>query len=317
MSAASLLPSFSLSAMPGPVMPMDVAMRIYISHSPPPPLRGFLSSYEAPRHWTKSHRAQRDRAAAALRPCLSSQQRATHDQCWSGKGEKKKVVFADSKGMSLTAVRVFSKNEEERGGGGDDLQFDMSDLENAAMELKISSEQHLALDFKQPSADYLEFRERLLRDSVCLENCSLQERLLSGTVKVRNVGFEKSVRVRATFDSWASFVDVDCAFMNNVYGGHDTDTFAFALDLPAHIPPQNRVEFCVCFQAADRIFWDNNSGNNYTVKHVGWTDERKESSGGGEVPVVDPEQLGSPRMCSGFFPAWQGWNHVDAAMPYW
>ncbi|XP_077350845.1 protein phosphatase 1 regulatory subunit 3C-B-like [Festucalex cinctus] len=304
MSAASLLPSFSPSAMPGPVMPMDVAVRFYISHSPPP-LRGFLSSYEAPRHRTKKQRAQR--AGVALRPCLSNQQGATHKQYWGGQVAKKKVVFADSKGMSLTAVRVFSKNEEER---NEELQFDMSDLENAAAELKISSERHLALDFKPPSADYLDFRKRLLRDSVCLENCSLQGRSLSGTVKVRNVGFEKSVRVRATFDSWASSADVDCSFMNNVYGAHDTDTFAFALELPAHIPPQNRVEFCVRFDVADRTFWDNNDGNNYAVKHVGRS--------GGELPQADLEQLGSPRMCSGLFPAWQGWNHVDAgAVPYW
>ncbi|XP_019715946.1 protein phosphatase 1 regulatory subunit 3C-B [Hippocampus comes] len=319
MSAASLLRSFSPSAMPGPVMPMDVAMRFYISHSPPP-LRGFLSSYEAP--FTRSKRRDRAAATAAgLRPCLSSQQRAAQHEGWSSKGEKKKVVFADSKGMSLTAVRVFSKNEEER--NGDELQFDMSDLENAAMDLKISSACSLELDFKQPSADYLDFRNRLIRNSVCLENCSLQERSLTGTVKVRNVGFEKCVRVRATFDSWASFMDVDCTFMNNVYGANDTDTFAFVLDLPADIPPHNRVEFCVCFEARDRTFWDNNDGKNYGVKHVGWTGvsspapAEQQKASGVKVVEMDLDQLGSPRMCSGFFPGWQSWNHADASVPYW
>ncbi|KAM9809488.1 protein phosphatase 1 regulatory subunit 3C-B-like [Syngnathus typhle] len=323
MSAARLLPSFSPSAMPGSVMPMDAAMRFYVGHSSPP-LRGFLRSYEASLHQTKS-RGQRDRAATAtatLRPCLSSQQQtALHKDSWSSKGQKKKVVFADSKGMSLTAVRIFSKNEEER---VSELQFDMSDLETAAMELKINSACNLALDFKQPSADYLDFRNRLIRNSVCLENCSLQERSLTGTVKVRNVGFEKSVRLRVTFDSWASFVEVDCTFMNNVYGAHDTDTFAFVLDLPADIPPQNRVEFCVRFEVRDRTFWDNNDGKNYVVKHAGWTgsvsslpptEHTKPSSI--KLPVQDLELLESPRMCSGFFPGWQSWNHVDPAVPYW
>ncbi|XP_054655587.1 protein phosphatase 1 regulatory subunit 3C-B-like isoform X2 [Dunckerocampus dactyliophorus] len=310
--------------MPGPVMPIDVAMRFYISHSPPP-LRGFLSAYEAPLHRAKN-RAKRDQAA--LRPCLSSQQRPTHDDGWNGKGVKKKVVFADTKGMSLTAIHVF-KNEDEHGAGSmEELQFDMSDLESAAMELKISSVRSLALDFKQPSADYLDFRSRLIRNSVCLENCSLQERSLTGTVKVRNVGFEKSVQVRATFDSWASFSDVDCTFMNNVYGGHDTDTFAFVLDLPAQIPPQKQVEFCICFKVRDQTFWDNNDGKNYVVKHVGWTggsssysaEHKKPAesrSGGVKVLEMDLDQFGSPRMCSGFFPGWQSWGHVDAAVPYW
>nr|XP_057907428.1 protein phosphatase 1 regulatory subunit 3C-B-like isoform X2 [Doryrhamphus excisus] len=309
--------------MPGPVMPIDVAMRFYISHSPPP-LRGFLSAYEAPRHRAKNRANQ-----AALRPCLSSQQRPTQDDGWSGKGVKKKVVFADTKGMSLTAIHVFSKNEDEHdAANAEELQFDMSDLENAAMELKISAVRSLTLDFKQPSADYLDFRSRLIRNLVCLENCSLQERSLTGTVKVRNVGFEKCVQVRATFDSWASFSDVDCTFMNNVYGGHDTDTFAFVLDLPTHIPPQNQVEFCICFKVGDQIFWDNNDGKNYVIKHVGWTGgsstgsaEHKKAaesrSGGVKVLEMDLDQFGSPRMCSGFFSGWQSWGHVDTAVPYW
>nr|XP_061793836.1 protein phosphatase 1 regulatory subunit 3C-B-like [Nerophis lumbriciformis] len=292
--------------MPGPVLPMDVAVRFYISHSPPP-LRGFLGSYEAPRRRSKRERA------TALRPCL--QRAAALDEGWSARGQKKKVVFADSKGMSLTVVRVFSKNEEERcGGAGEELQFDMSDLENAAAELKIQPARGLALDFKQPSADYLDFRNRLIRDSVCLENCSLQGRSLTGTVKVRNVSFQKSVLVRATYDSWASFVDVDCTFMNNVYGAHDTDTFAFVVDLPEDIPPHHRVEFCVRFQVPDRTFWDNNDGKNYTLKHAGWASTQEDVKPAAKIPEMDPEQLGSPRMCSGFFPGWQSWNH---AVPYW
>ncbi|XP_061823617.1 protein phosphatase 1 regulatory subunit 3C-B-like [Nerophis lumbriciformis] len=325
MSAASLLRSLSPSAMPGPVLPMDMAMRFYISHSPPP-LRGFLSSYEAPRHRNKG-RAQRDQAA--LRPCLSSQQRTDGCDGWGGKGLKKKVVFADTKGMSLTAIHVFSKNDDERGAGAvEELQFDLSDLESAAMELKISPVQTLALDFKQPSADYLDFRNRLIRNAVCLENCSLQERSLSGTVKVRNVGFEKSVQVRTTFDSWTTFSDVDCTFMNNVYGCHDTDTFAFVLDLPANIPPQHLVEFCICFRVQDQVFWDNNDGKNYVIKHLGWdggtssdsVEHKKaaESRGGGvKVLEMDLDQFGSPRMCSGFFPGWQNWSQANTAVPYW
>ncbi|XP_077586086.1 protein phosphatase 1 regulatory subunit 3C-B [Stigmatopora nigra] len=333
MSSASLLRSFSPSAMPGPVLPMDVdmAVRFYVSHSPPP-LRGFLGSYETPLRRSKRERAAAAMAAAAaLRPCL--QRGAAPHEAWGARGQKKKVVFADSKGMSLTAVRVFSKNEEERVGGvgtGEELQFHMSDLENAAAaaaELKIRPPVGLALDFKQPSADYLDFRRRLLRDSVCLENCSLQGRSLAGTVKVRNVGFQKSVLLRATFDSWANFVDVDCSFMNNVYGAHDTDTFAFALELPAEVAPHHRVEFCVRFRVPDRTYWDNNDGKNYALKHAGcW-----EKLGGGQchgqvaavaaanlLPEMDQDQLGSPRLCGGaaggFFPGWQSWNR---AVPYW
>lgn len=321
---------------------MDVAMRFYISHSPPP-LRGFLSPYE------ELHRAknrvkqsttcsQKQQLYKPLRPCLSSQQKAVDDDgCvgWNGgKAGKKKVVFADSKGMSLTAIHVFSKFDDEpyrdkrRGGITEELQFDMTDLETATMDLKISSVRSLALDFKQPSADYLDFRNRLIQNSVCLENCSLQERSLTGTIKVRNVGFEKSVQLRATFDSWTSFSDVECTFMNNIYSCQDTDTFAFVLELPTYIPPQNRVEFCICFKVQDQTFWDNNDGKNYALKHVGWNGEdivmpaeqkkpSEQRNGSMKLLEMEFDQFGSPRMSSGLFPGWQSWGQIDNTVPYW
>ncbi|XP_068183308.1 protein phosphatase 1 regulatory subunit 3C-B-like [Antennarius striatus] len=331
MSAASVLRSFSPSAMPGPVMPMDVAMRFY--HSPPP-LRGFLSSYEELHRAKNRANKTREQRFKPLRPCLSNQQR-DGGECvgWAdNKAGKKKVVFADTKGMSLTAIHVFSKFDDEPyrhkvHGGLEELQFDMTDLETAAMELKISPARSLALDFKQPSADYLDFRNRLLQNSVCLENCSLQERSLTGTVKVRNIGFEKSVRLRVTFDSWANFADVECTFMNNIYSCQDTDTFAFVVELPARIPPQNRVEFCVCFKVKDQVFWDNNDGKNYAVKHTGWSvttavapEQKKtpEHKGGGvKVLEMEFDQFGSPRMSSGLFPGWQSWGQIENAVPYW
>ncbi|KAM3863172.1 protein phosphatase 1 regulatory subunit 3C-B-like [Diretmus argenteus] len=336
--------------MPGPVMPMDVAMRFYISHSPPP-LRGFLSSYEdlqrARNRVNQSHNhSNRQQLYKPLRPCLSTQQKAVDEGACIGwnngkaSANKKRVVFADSKGMSLTAIHVFSKFDDEpcrnRGCKGitEELQFDMSDLESATMDLKINLVRSLALDFKQPSADYLDFRNRLIKNSVCLENCSLQERSLTGTIKVRNVGFEKLVQVRTTFDSWVSYTNVDCTFMNNVYGCQDTDTFAFVLELPTNVPPQNRVEFCVCFKTQDQTHWDNNDGKNYTLKHVGLNgedlntltspptpaDQKKASEHkNADVKLLEMEldQLGSPRMSSGLFPGWQSWGQIHNSVPYW
>ncbi|XP_010752047.1 protein phosphatase 1 regulatory subunit 3C-B [Larimichthys crocea] len=345
MSAASVLRSFSPSAMPGPVMPMDVAMRFYISHSPPP-LRGFLSSYEElqrAKNRVNQSTTCIQQLYKPLRPCISSQQKAVDGgDCmgWNStnKASKKKVVFADTKGMSLTAIHVFSKFDDEPyrnkrcGGVTEDLQFDMADLETATMDLKISSARSLVLDFKQPSADYLDFRNRLIQNSVCLENCSLQERSLTGTIKVRNIGFEKSVQLRATFDSWTSFTNVECTFMNNVYSCQDNDTFAFVLELPTYIPPQNQVEFCICFKVQDQVFWDNNDGKNYILKHVGWSGEHlniptpptsaeqkpsEHKNGGVKVLEMDFDQFGSPRMSSGLFPGWQSWGQIDNTVPYW
>nr|7QM2_B Chain B, Protein phosphatase 1 regulatory subunit 3C [Homo sapiens]7QM2_D Chain D, Protein phosphatase 1 regulatory subunit 3C [Homo sapiens] len=180
---------------------------------------------------------------------------------------KKRVVFADSKGLSLTAIHVFSDLPEEPAW---DLQFDLLDLNDISSALKHHEEKNLILDFPQPSTDYLSFRSHFQKNFVCLENCSLQERTVTGTVKVKNVSFEKKVQIRITFDSWKNYTDVDCVYMKNVYGGTDSDTFSFAIDLPPVIPTEQKIEFCISYHANGQVFWDNNDGQNYRIVHVQW-----------------------------------------------
>ncbi|KAL2083352.1 hypothetical protein ACEWY4_021125 [Coilia grayii] len=319
--------------MPGPTMPVDVAMQLYIAHSPP--LRSFLSSYEdrRARGLVNAH------CYKPLRPCLSSRCRPHHLEAPCPMGwqkpkakDKKRVVFADSKGMSLTAVHLFSNSEDaEVTQALSQLQLDLTELENAAATLRVSPSQSLTLDFPQPSADYLDFRSRLLKNSVCLENCMLQEHSLTGTVKVRNLAFEKSVQVRITFDSWRSLQDVECAFMNNVYGCQETDTFSFAVELPGYLAPGNRVEFCICYQAAEQTFWDNNDGNNYRLIPAPWKNHESKWSPSGkkkETTTAGPkkpirklgsqfDRLASPRTSKGFFTGWQTWDCIENSAPYW
>lgn len=306
--------------MPGPMM------EFYISSSPPP-LCGFFGPYEELQKPQKRLGSCRyKQLSEPLRPCLSRQPLVAYH---GSKAAKKKVVFADSKGMSLTAIHVYSSFDDKvvrnRLGGGDQIQFAMNDLEAAIVDLKICSERSLLLDFRQPSADYLNFRNRLIQNSVCLENCLLQEHSLTGTVKVRNVGFQKSVWLRATFDSWASFTDVKCTFLNNVYSCQDADTFAFILDFPKSILPQHRVEFCICYQVQDQTFWDNNDGKNYTLKHTGWKgdelrnlqEDRNLEGTGLKLLEIDFDQLGRPCTSSRQFPGWQSGGHMENTVPYW
>lgn len=331
-------------------------MQLYIAHSPP--LRSFLSSYEECRARSlvpPSH------CCKPLRPCLSSrnhlqttclgwpQTQQQHQpvplkESNRAKDKKKRVVFADSKGMSLTAVHLFSKSEdkEKMSPTLGRVRFDLAGLENAMANLDASKNapqrRRLALDFAQPSADYLDFRNRLLRNSVCLENCALQERSLTGTIKVRNLAFEKTVLMRITFDSWSSFRDVECTFMNNVYGCQSTDTFTFALELPEDVPSEERVEFCVCFRATGREFWDNNDGHNYRLVPGPWRPSESEWSSNlantkkekpvATVVVSEPKkpirklgsqfgQIVSQRASCGFTSQWQGWGLIEDTAPYW
>ncbi|XP_042337989.1 protein phosphatase 1 regulatory subunit 3C-B-like [Plectropomus leopardus] len=324
-----------------PIMPVDMAMRICLASSPP--LRSLLGNCD---HRYSSSGAALLKHCEPLRPCLSSglsfgnvamatttSPSAATDiggSAWLRR-TKKSVVFADSRGLALTTVHVFNEADDDV---LTELQFHLMEIEGAAARLHLGDDTDaadrgsgLVLDFTQPVADYLDLRNRLKAQQVCLETCSLQEHLLSGTVQVRNLCFDKSVSVRITFDSWRSFKDIPCLYLNNVYGCPDTDTFSFSVSLPEVLEPSNMVEFCIQYQTQDHTFWDNNHGNNYRLVNPNSSSTHSSETPAGleirrdcgrdkrEEMQFDP--FGSPRTSAGIFPEWQSWGHVETSAPYW
>ncbi|XP_078269027.1 protein phosphatase 1 regulatory subunit 3C-B [Rhinoraja longicauda] len=310
-------------------MPVNLALRLCLAHSPP--MRNFLGPYEGCRGLNGGVGCGR---LKPLRPCISARTVAAEPcndaAAWAhhARGKRKKtVVFADDKGFALTAVHLFSEFDDSLA----ELQFELTDLGHTTGSggLKVKdSGQPLVLDFPQPSADYLGFRSSLMKNSVCLENCTLQEKFIAGTVMVRNLSYHKAVQIRITFDAWKSYKDVDCTFVNNIYGCSDTDTFSFAIDLPtSYLTPLEKAEFCVSFKIGEQTYWDNNDGKNYGIIRA----ERK--SDGIQAPVIlknemvakvcgktamiECELYGSPRASSGLVPEWHSWGKIETGLPYW
>ncbi|KAG8435236.1 hypothetical protein GDO86_013258 [Hymenochirus boettgeri] len=305
-------------SLPRSIMPVDMAVRICLAHSPP--LKKILSPYDdcKGRNFVNRYKP--------LRPCLSLKKeydsRSSEWKCAKSRS-KKKVAFADSRGLSLTTVHVFSQLKDD---SAIDLQFDLIDLEDITASLKLHEEKNLILGFSQPSADYLQFRSRLQKNLICLENCSIQERSIAGTIKVKNMSYKKSVKVRITFNTWKSFVDVDCVYMNNVYGSSDTDTFSFFIDIPPNIPCHEKIEFCLSYESEGQIFWDNNDGQNYSVFRAEWKSDGvqapfppKKDTASYEFQkssqFSDFDQFGSPRTSASLYPEWQSWGKTES--PYW
>ncbi|KAL7884134.1 hypothetical protein AOLI_G00069040 [Acnodon oligacanthus] len=178
---------------------------------------------------------------------------------------KKRVVFADSKGLSLTSVRMFSKKEEKP-------------HEEVPVSLRLKSLRwvgeraqgpRLCVGFAQPCADLQAFQQRVRHSPVLLESCCVTERALVGTVRVWNLSYEKVVHIHITFDSWRTQQDVPCAFLQRCCGEPDTDSFSFHVAVPEALEVQEHIEFCVKYlpQGHSQAFWDNNDGNNYSL-HV-------------------------------------------------
>ncbi|XP_023276288.1 protein phosphatase 1 regulatory subunit 3C-B-like [Seriola lalandi dorsalis] len=322
-----------------PIIPVNMAVRICLASSPP--LRSFLGNYD---NCCSSSAAALLQHCEPLRPCLSSNvtmatttspsaAREISSSSGRTRRRKKNVVFADSRGLALTAIHVIDEAENDP---LTELQFHLTEIEGATAALHLGGNKDVAdcgsglvLDFTQPAADYLDLRNRLKAQQVCLETCSVQERILSGTVQVRNICFEKSVSVRITFDSWCSFQDVQCRYLNNVYGCPDTDTFSFLVSVPELLEPSKRVEFCIQYQTEDQTFWDNNHGNNYGLVVAdpnGSPNRSTESTVGLEIQrdgvgeqreEMEFDPFGSPRTSAGIFPEWQSWGHIETTAPYW
>lgn len=228
----------------------------------------------------------------------------------AAKKGKKQVTFADHKGLSLTKVKIFSEFNDPIG-----IPLNIQEMLNSALTL-VAEKDKLVLDFTQPSADYLLFRQCLESNYVCLEHCMLKEKALAGTIKVKNLSFEKSVKVRVTFDTWKSHKDVDCLYVKDTYPGSRHDTFSFEVVLPDQLRPHEHIEFAICYEVDGRMYWDSNRGNNYRIV---WSSLKR--SGQGICSQHDLgihfDRYGSPTCSHGIFPDWPSYAAYENIGPYY
>lgn len=171
--------------------------------------------------------------------------------------------------------------------------------------------------FSQPASDYLEFRRRLDEGFVSLENVIVKEsaETVIGTVKVKNINFEKEVFVRCSADSWMTQEDTFCTYISNsnpaIPGSVKViyDTFSFKLTLP---PRSRKIEFCVCYRSDGKEFWDSNGGKNYVIV-------KKPAGGKTSEPMPVPSHryndAAYAKMDS--WSEFASWTHLTNDGPYW
>ncbi|KAM9310985.1 protein phosphatase 1 regulatory subunit 3C-like [Gastrophryne carolinensis] len=184
---------------------------------------------------------------ATLRSCLVPTPRPPDPR-------KKGVVFADTLGLALTTVRHFTRTLFDE----DNLSLALASLRA----LRPISNSTYTLDFNPPTNDYSSFRAKLAKQNVCLEQCAIQGAAVAGTVRVRNIGYEKRVTLRVSYDDWKSHYDLPCSYLHDPYGGGETDTFSFRLSLPLGT---QQAEFCIYFWCQGEEHWDNNADKNYSL----------------------------------------------------
>lgn len=327
-------------------MPADYEM--LVSHSPPvyshSPQNGFLSSfrpfqYNPDKFCNSSARNCRSTSSTSFpplnlprigqssprRPCLVSRPddgTSSDEDPTSPTKLKKKVVFADDKGMPLSHVRVMTEPSNVPPIWTNRFLAQVTQGINAE---PLATEEPWEIKFTQPASDYVEFRKRLDTCKVSLENVIVKENedCIIGTIKVSNVSFHKEVFVRWTADCWATHEDVFGKFVNN--GSSSAayvlfDTFSFKLNLP---PKCKRIEFCVCFRCEGQEYWDNNNGQNYVIVKKRNEAIRKLTMRS-ESPQNETDSSKTPHKCVDAVQAkldtWSefaSWTHLENSNPYW
>lgn len=173
--------------------------------------------------------------------------------------KKKRVVFADAKGLALSSVRIFitdpSETETEDTPQPEERVMARAPIQSMKLRLKLG--------FPQPVVDRASLKETFVQ----LESCSVTERVLSGTVRVWNVKCDKTVFVRITSDSWRSHKDIACTYVREQHTTLEAKLFAFNVSLPSELDQKDRLEFMVAFQPGNSnlVLTDDNKGKYYQI----------------------------------------------------
>ena len=245
----------------------------------------------------------------------------TFSELSTEKTSKKRVTFADHNGGVLTLIKYLSESTYEPPKSLTSDKF----LNNLMKNMNISptksdkaEDEKFSLKFSQPVADYLKFKEKLEKNNVALENVAIKdENTIHGTVKVKNIAFEKEVKIRVTFDDWKSHSDVQCDYVKNAYEIGNFDTFQFNIGIPED---SDSIQFCVSFKCCNGEFWDSNGSSNFCITRVNSRTRYRSQSNPVSIPQRNPVSGNYPyptTYCELPTPQERTWMQYDLNSPFY
>lgn len=229
---------------------------------------------------------------------------------------KKKVSFADDKGLDLVEVREIP---------------DAPKWTNEVLNLLIggsqkreiaANERVWKLASKYPPREDSELLKLLKHNNVVLESVNIKKDnngVLNGTIKVRNLAYEKHVFIRITYDRWMSYADIKAEYMQpkemNSTKHYQYDTFFFRTEIPTSAMRFGVIEFSVCFRCNSNEYWDNNGGINYRLT-ADLTKENPESFKDSNEQSNDNITLSLTENIERFDEI-DAWSNFMYSQPYW
>lgn len=174
---------------------------------------------------------------------------------------KKMVRFADAMGLDLENVRhVLNADAPPKipASAMKDLQVGIEE------DRKDIGHRYLTACFEQPGASD-DFLSNVMTRKVCLENAVVTNLTITGVIRVANIGFHKSARVRYTTNGWTTFHDISASYVKKSCDG-PTDRFSFSIVAPAKLGLHEKLEFALSYCVNTVEYWDSNDGRNYVFE---------------------------------------------------
>lgn len=185
--------------------------------------------------------------------------------------ERKRVKFADSMGLNLASVKHFSSLEDPQIPNkvlSRHRSFPPQQQQDLINDLCQTFKSSLDTDrlfacFPEPRE--AERRVRELR--VCLEKVTISQFDVRGQIRALSACSDGEVGVRYTFNDWLSHVDAQALIVAADAPGIVGERFSFTVYTPPVMDPSSAVHFAVYLKSQDGEFWDNNGGQNYTLRY--------------------------------------------------
>ncbi|GIY87430.1 protein phosphatase 1 regulatory subunit 3B [Caerostris extrusa] len=225
-------------------------------------------------------------------------------------GRKKKVSFADDKGLELVEVREIP--------GAQKWNNEVLTLLVSGSQKNSANEKVWKLAPQHSPRKEAELLELVEASNIVLESVNIKKTFpneLNGTIKVKNLAYEKNVFIRISFDRWMSHVDVKATYVKSLKNqskkmGH-YDTFSFRAEISPSAVRYGVIEFCVCLQCNGQNYWDNNGGINYRLI----VDSSKQNS----VPGHEKSDKITLSLTENIenFSEIDAWSNLMCNQPYW
>ncbi|KAJ1948399.1 hypothetical protein EC988_005190, partial [Linderina pennispora] len=214
----------------------------------------------------------RKNSGEIVRSCL--RKRATSEPNLSSMQQPSKFVHF---GADLERVRWFLKAQSPESVQADASLDDELSRTSTPVDAAHTAAARPAMvrltSIRRPTPSFIVFEESpVVLERMDLADNKASSAVISGTIKVHNLAYEKNILVRYSLDEWKTTQEVCAKYQRTLAEPSGprpgVDRFTFSLPLPAsamaHLPAV--VALCVRYDVGGAEYWDNNKGSNYMVK---------------------------------------------------